>query len=619
MLSSDDIYAKYINFFQERGHKKIPHAPLIPENDPTLLFVNSGMFPLVPYLLGATHPMGTRLVNSQPSFRTDDIEEVGDGRHTTLFEMLGNWSLGDYFKQEQLPWVFEFLTAELGLDPNKIFVTVFAGDPKNNLPRDDESVEIWKRLYAAKGIEAKDVEIGSEANGYKVGMQGGRIFYYEAKKNWWSRSGTPDKMPAGEPGGPDSELFFDFGTPHDPKFGEHCHPNCDCGRFVEIGNSVFMEYKKNEDGSFGFLPKKNVDFGGGFERLVMAVQGKNNVMETDIFMPIIRKVEEISGVKYEDNRKSYEVIADHTRATVFIMADGGLPSNVAQGYFVRRLIRRAIRYGKMLGIETNFLGEAAKVSIDIMKDKYPHLKVSESKILEEIKKEEDKFRMTLEKGLKEFEKISSGNISGFDAFNLFTTYGFPIEMTEELAKEKGLTVDRAGYEEELKKHQDLSRTASAGMFKGGLADHSEETTKLHTACHLMLEALRRVLGKHVEQKGSNITAERLRFDFSHGEKMTPEQIAEVEKIVNEEIQAKLPVRMEEMSLDDARNIGATGVFENKYGERVKVYFMGEVGKEFSKEICGGPHVQNTGTMGHFKIIKEEASSAGVRRIKAVLA
>ncbi len=623
-----------MEFMEKRGHAIVPSASLVPENDPTTLFVGSGMQPMVPYLLGEAHPRGNRIANSQKCFRAEDIEEVGDNRHTTFFEMLGNWSFGDYFKKEQIEWIFEFLTGELGLDPEKLYVTVFAGDEKNNLPRDNETARIWKRLFKEKGIEAEEVDILTEENGAKTGMRGGRIFYYNAK-NWWSRAGSPDNMPAGEPGGPDSEMFYDFGAEHDKKFGEHCHPNCDCGRFLEIGNSVFMMYKKTGDGVFEELPKKNIDFGGGLERFAAAAAGNPDIFQIDLFTPIIKKIEEISGKKYGENAKAFRVIADHIRAAVFMIADGVLPLNTGGGYVLRRLIRRAVRYGKLLGIgeknesASSFVPEIAETVIDIYKDQYPELEKNKEKIFRELRKEEEKFGKTLEKGLKALERLISRNkekgltlesmsINGVTFFDLFQTYGFPFEMTIEEIKNKGFLVDERGmrraFNEELSKHQELSKTASAGMFKGGLAGDSEETAKLHTATHLLQAALKEVLGEHVSQRGSNITAERLRFDFSHPEKLTDEQKKKVEDLVNEKIRENLPVVREEMGVEEAKEKGAIGVFGAKYGDKVKVYSIGG----FSKEICGGPHVKSTGELGRFKIKKQEASSAGVRRIKAIL-
>jgi alanyl-tRNA synthetase len=623
-MTGDNLRQKYLDFFKSKGHAILPSASLLPENDASTLFIGSGMQPLVPYLLGEKHPQGVRLVNSQKSFRAEDLEEVGDGRHTTFFEMLGNWSLGDYFKKEQLRWVFEFLTEQLNVDPNRLYVTVFKGNADIGIGRDDEAVGIWKELFKEKSIDALDVD-----NAEKNGMGGGKIFYYAENKNWWSRSGAPANMPVGEPGGPDSEIFYDLGADlqrhENSQFKDKpCHVNCDCGRFVEIGNSVFMEFIRTETG-FEKLKQQNVDFGGGFERMTMVVQGKDNIFETDLFINVLNKIKELSGGKeYKGNTRSFEVIADHLRGATFIMGDpkAVAPSNVDQGYMVRRLIRRAIRFGKQLGITSNrWTKEIAKIIINDYKSVYPEISRNEAFIIGQLEDEEDKFQKTVEHGLKEFNKLKSNKvISGYDAFNLYQTYGFPIEMTIEMAKEDGLEVDEVGYKTEIAKHQELSRSTMVGKFKSGLADASKETTKLHTTSHLMLAAMRRVLGDHVHQKGSNITPERLRFDFSHPEKVTTVQLAEIERIVNEVIQQDLPVTMAEMPLEKAKKIGAEGVFESKYGEKVKVYTVGRGDGEppYSQEICGGPHVERTGELGHFKIRKEESSSAGIRRIKAVL-
>ena len=614
-MKSSEIRSRFLNFFKERGHVIIPSASLVPENDPTTLFTASGMQPMVPYLLGQTHPQGTRLTDSQKSFRTVDIDEVGDNRHTTFFEMLGNWSLGDYFKKEQIEWMFEFLTNEIGIDPNKLYVSVFIGDPKNNIPKDTEAVDVWKKCFAQKGIEAKDVEMGSEENAYTIGMQGGRIFYYDAKKNWWSRAGIPEKMPAGEPGGADSEMFYEFtDVEHDLKFGPHCHPNCDCGRFLEIGNNVFMEYKKNTDGTFSRLPQKNIDFGGGLERMAMAIQNSPDIIESN-HRPILDYIEIVSGKIYGKNpeeTKAFRVIADHMKASVFLISDGVFPTNTDQGYFVRRLIRRSVRYSDSLGITENVLANIVKPIVEMYADSYPELLNVSSVIENAIIVEERRFRETLAKGLREFEKK-------VDPFILFTTYGFPIELTEELAKEKGWTVDKEKFELDLKAHQDLSRSGSEQKFKGGLGSTGEVETRYHTATHLLHQALRDVLGPAVQQKGSNITAERLRFDFTHPQKMTDEEKKKVEDIVNGKIEAKLPMQKVVMKKEDAEKTGALHFFGDKYGDEVSVYFIGDsIDSAYSKEFCGGPHVSNIGELGIFKIAKEEAVSAGVRRIKAVL-
>jgi len=617
-MKSSELRQKYLDFFKKKGHKIIPSASLIPENDSTTLFISSGMQPLIPYLMGQKHPEGVRLCNSQKSFRSVDIEEVGDSRHTTFFEMLGNWSLGDYFKKEQLPWIFSFLIEELKLDPKKLYATVFRGDEKIGVLKDTESAEIIAEIFKKYKVQANIADLAEEK-----GMQDSRIFYYPSEKNWWSRSGTPDKMPFGEIGGPDSEIFYDLGADlkkhENSKWADNlCHLNCDCGRFVEIGNSVFMEYKKTENG-FEKLQQQNVDFGGGFERIAMVAGGFDDIFETDLFINIIKKIEKLSGKKYKEDTKSFEIIADHLKAATFIMGDSKIisPSNLGPGYILRRLVRRAIRFGKKIGIkENNWIKEIAEIVADDYKDVYPEIKNNLKFIAEELSKEEEKFEKTLEIGLKEFEKLK--NISGKDAFDLYQTYGFPIEITEELAKEKGISINIEEFKEEFKKHQELSQTASVGMFKGGLADASSETTKLHTAAHLMLAGLRKVLGGHVVQKGSDITAERLRFDFSHSEKMTGEQIKDVENFVNGIIKEDLPVVCEEMTLEKAKELNAMGVFESKYGEKVKVYTIGSGNNIASREICGGPHVERTGVLGHFKIQKEESSSSGVRRIKAIL-
>jgi alanyl-tRNA synthetase len=557
------------------------------------------MQPLVPYLLGQKHPMGTRLADAQKCVRTDDIDEVGDNRHLTFFEMLGNWSLGDYFKRESITWSFEFLTDKrwLGIDPKRVYVTVFEGDA--DAPADEESIGIWQALFETVGVAAE---------------MGDRIRAYPKKKNWWGPAGLTG------PCGPDTEIFYDTGKAHDPAFGEHCHQNCDCGKFVEIWNNVFMEYDKQADGSFKPLAQKNVDTGMGLERITAVMQHVETVFETDAFTPAINKIAELSGKTYAENERAFRIIADHVRAATFIIGDprGVVPSNVGQGYIVRRLLRRAIREGRRLGIADGFTHLVAEVYVGEYGSHYTELEKHLPKIADEMKKEEEKFGKTLEKGMKELEKmLGKGSISGEDAFLLFSSYGFPLELTEEILKEKGQTVDRAVFEAEFKKHQELSRTASAGVFKGGLADHSAETTRLHTATHLLHQALRQVLGDHVEQRGSNITAERLRFDFSHPQKMTPEEIKKVEDIVNEAIKADFTIHCEQLSVDDAKKRGAIGLFEDKYakmGDKINVYFMGD----FSKEICGGPHVNHTGELGSFKIQKEEAVSAGVRRIKATV-
>lgn len=618
-MNSNELRQKYLDFFKSKNHVIIPSESLIPENDPTTLFIGSGMQPLIPYLMGEKHPAGTRLANSQKSFRTEDIEEVGDNRHNTFFEMLGNWSLGDYFKHEQIPWIFEFLTKEINLDPQRLYVTVYKGNAEIGIEKDTESVNLWKTLFKSVGIEAKDID-----NAETEGMQNGRIFYYGDKKNWWSRSGIPANMPVGEIGGPDSEMFYDLGADlmrHENSQwkNEPCHVNCDCGRFVEIGNNVFIQFKKTATG-FELLPQKNVDFGGGFERLVMASQGTDNIFETDLFINILNKISELSnGKKYRENMPAFEVIADHLKAATFLMGDNKniAPSNTDQGYIIRRLIRRAIRKGVQLGItKPMWTKEISEVIINNYKNIYTELEKNSEFIIKEMSQEEKKFMETLERGEKEFGKLKK--ITGKEAFDLYQTYGFPIEMTKELADEKGIEIDEKEFQEEMKKHQELSQTASAGKFKGGLADASEDTARLHTATHLLNAALRKVLGDHVFQKGSNITGERLRFDFTHGDKMTDEEKTEVENIVNEAIKKDLPISFQEMTVEEAKEKGAIGVFDSKYGDKVKVYKVGDDNHTASLEICGGPHANRTSELGYFRILKEESSSSGVRRIKAIL-
>ena len=607
-MTVNEIRQAYFDFFKERGHVVIPSVPLVPENDPTTLFVSSGMQPLLPYFLGKAHPSGTRVANSQLSFRAQDIEEIGDNRHTTAFEMLGNWSFGDYFKAEQLPWFFEFLTGTLEISAERLWVTCFEGDEKTGIPRDTESADIWKEL----------------------GIPDSRILFYDAKKNWWSRSGVPDSMPAGEPGGPDSEVFYDFKTPHDPAYGEKCHPNCDCGRFMEIGNSVFMEYVKQDDGSFKKLPKANVDFGGGLERLTAAAIDTPDIFLIDTMQTVIAHLAEVSGKSYDDPeyQASFRIVADHIRGSTFMINDGVLPANTDQGYVLRRLIRRAIRHLDRLGAGEGVMGAASEQVIDAYRETYPKLDAERLTIRNTIRDEELKFRKTLAQGMKEFEKIlvSSRNgrrptstISGEGAFVLFSTYGFPYELTEELAREHGMTIDLGEFEKEMKKHQELSRAGAEQKFKGGLADASEQTTKLHTATHLMLAGLRKYVGDHVHQAGSNITAERTRFDFTNLGKVPRETLDKVESYVNEAIQKGCDVIIEQMPKEKAKEEGVEGSFWGKYPDIVNVYMVKcSDGSVYSRELCGGPHVTNTATMGTFKITKEEASSSGIRRIKAVL-
>lgn len=623
-MKGEEIRRRYLEFFRREKHAIIPSASLVPENDPTTLFTGSGMQPLIPYLMGEKHPKGTRLADSQKCFRAEDIEEVGDNRHTTFFEMLGNWSLGDYFKEEQLRWFFTFLVDEVGLTPEKLYVTVFAGDETLGIPRDDESVRIWKQLFKERGIDAQDVYIGTEEDGYRIGMQGGRIFYYDAAKNWWSRSGKPGKMPVGEIGGPDSEVFYDFGPAHatHPDYKDkEPHPNSDSGQFLEIGNSVFIEYIKDEDGSFKKLPQQNVDFGGGLERIAAAAMNNPDVFRIDLLETLINAIATYSGQTYENHLIPFRIIADHIRGATFMIGDGVQPSNTEQGYFVRRLLRRSVRYADQLGMPPDTLKDLGGYVVDIYTGHYPHLADRKDVILNTIAEEERQFRKTLERGMREFHKIEGDTISGSEAFVLFTTYGFPYELTEELAKEKKMTVDRVGYEAAMRTHQELSRAGAEQKFKGGLADHSEKVIRYHTATHLLLAGLRNELGVHVHQAGSNITGERLRFDFTHGEKLSSEHIQNIEKFVNDAIASGAIVTTEVMDKERAHaDASIEGSFWERYPDHVKVYTItAPDGAVYSRELCGGPHVSSTHGMGRFSITKEEAVSAGVRRIKAVLA
>lgn len=621
MLTSHEIRQRFLDFFEKRGHVIVQSESLVPENDPTTLFTGSGMQPMIPYLLGEPHPLGKRLVNLQKCFRGVDIDEVGDNTHTTFFEMLGNWSFGDYFREEQIEWIADFIMnpdSGLGLDVSRFYVTTFIGDKENNIPKDLDTVELWKKKYQEYGIDASFVELGSTEQAAKTGMQGGRIFAYDAKENWWSRNGTPNNMPIGEPGGPDSEMFYDLGLEHDISFGEHCHPACDCGRFVEIGNNVFMTYKKVAENTFETLPAKNIDHGSGFGRWVMVVQDKTDVFETDLFRPILHFIEEHSRLENANCREG-RIIADHMKASIMLISDGVRPSNTDQGYILRRLLRRSIRIADTISIPQNSLSDLVDKVSSIYGSIYTNISENSEDIKKIIEEEEQKFRKTLQDGLKQFEKLSvDGKLSGIDAFKLFSTYGFPLEITQEIAHEKGIEIDVKEFKIELEKHQNTSRTASSGKFKGGLASDGEMETKYHTATHLLHTALREVLGDHVMQKGSNITAERLRFDFSHGEKMTDEEKQHVTDLVNQKIHESLPVFREEMSFDEAKELNAIGLFEDKYGDKVSVYSIGEEDSVFSRELCGGPHVENTSVLGTFRIKKEEASSAGIRRIKALL-
>lgn len=631
-MNAQDIRKAYLEFFAKRGHVVIPRARLVPDNDPTTLFTGSGMQPLLPYLLGEKHPKGVRLVDSQTCLRAQDIEEVGDNRHTTFFEMLGNWSLGDYFKAEQLPWFWEFLTNVVGLDPQKLYVTAFIGDDAQGIPRDTESAEIWQKLFAEKGIEAKTVTIGSEADGATKGMQGGRIFFYDASKNWWCRAGKIGDMPVGEPGGPDSEVFYEFDfIPHDPKWGEHCHPNCDCGRFLEIGNSVFMEYLRIENG-FEKLPAQNVDFGAGLERIAAASLNSSDMFKSSVIWPIIEKLEAISGKKYDSHTESMRVIADHLRAATFLAVDGVTPSNKEQGYVMRRLLRRAIRFAFDLGIEQNFLEAVMPVIADIYEADFPEVKQSRGEVIAVLVKEEKTFRQTLRKGLQQLKKFAEdGDLTGEEIFSLYDTYGFPVELSTEEAGVQNIALTSSWREEfdaKMAEQRARSQTAAKGTFKGGLGGHTMQHKRYHTGTHLLQSALREIFGPDLRQHGSNITEERLRFDFNLDRKMTPEEIKRAEELVNQWIVEDHPVKFTEYPTQEALDMGAIGPFGERYGETVKVYQMGVDGNVVSLEICGGPHVDHTGQLAQdddgkpngkrYKILKEEASSAGIRRIKAAM-
>jgi alanyl-tRNA synthetase len=623
MITSSEIRQKYLEFFKSHGHAIIPSASVVPENDPTVLFTTAGMHPLVPYLMGQPHPGGKRLVNIQKCIRTQDIDEVGDNRHETFFEMMGNWSLGDYFKKEAISWSWEFLTSQeyLGIDPRKLAVTVFGGDPRvPQLPKDDEAAGLWKSMGLPE---------------HKITYLEGGVF--ESKKNWWG--------PAGKTGpcGPDTEMFYWMGEGEFPP--ENSNPENDEDNWLEIWNDVFMQYNKTAESVYEPLTQKNVDTGMGLERTLLVLNGYADVFQIDTFWPLIQKVQEISGHEYIENKevtRSMRIIADHLRTATIIMGDasGIAPSNVDRGYIVRRLIRRAIRHGRLLGIKEHFCSTIAGEVIKIFKDVYSEVEKNKEFILTELAREESKFRNTIEQGLKEFDKLIQGfrlafektgnrvsEISGKQAFKLYDTYGFPLEMTQELALENGLTVDVNEFDESFKKHQELSHTGAEQKFAGGLADHSEISTKYHTATHLLHATLLKILGPHATQRGSNITQERMRFDFAHPEKLTVEQIKQAETLVNAAIEKDYPVSWQEMSFEEAKKKCAIGLFEDKYESKIKVYTVGDpespatadpTTPTYSREVCGGPHVEHTGTMGKFKIVKEEAVSAGVRRIKAIL-
>lgn len=648
-MNTQQIRSEYIKFFSERQHVAIKRAPLVLTDDPTTLFTGSGMQPLLPYLLGKDHPEGVRLVDSQTCIRAQDIEDVGDNRHTTFFEMLGNWSLGDYTKTQQIEWMFEFLSDIVKLDLNKLYVTCFMGAPEYSIPRDTEAAEVWARLFSAKGVSDGIADIGSEDDGYQRGTNPGeRIFYYDGSKNWWNRGKTgPETTPVGDPCGPDSEMFYDFGDEslHErwieakisqKKSGEteagiratfkQCHPNCDCGRFMEIGNNVFMSYRKVAEGKFERLEKPNIDHGSGLERIAAAVLDDPDVYKISLLWPIIEKLQHLSGKEYERHTESMRVIADHLRGATFLAVDGCVPSNKEQGYVMRRLLRRAIRFAFDLGIEQNFLEELVPVITDLYHNDFPEVADKRDDVIAVLVKEEKVFRQTLRKGLKELQKFAGRELTGADLFMLYDTYGFPLELsTEEAFKQDiALSTDwRQEFDDKMAEQRMRSQTAAKGVFKGGLGGQTMQHKKYHTATHLMYAALRKVLGDHVTQHGSNITEERLRFDFNNDEKVTREQLDQVEALVNEWIKQDLPVSYKEYPTAEAFENGAIGAFGDRYGDTVKVYQMGEGDQRVSFEICGGPHVDHTGQLADdgkvFKITKEEASSAGIRRVKAILA
>ncbi len=651
-MNAQDIRKAYLQFFADRGHVVVPRTQLILQGDPTTLFTGSGMQPMIPYLLGETHPKGKRIADSQTCLRAQDIDDIGDNRHTTFFEMLGNWSLGDYFKAEQIPWMFEFLTDVVGLDASKLYVTCYIGNEDFNIPKDTEAAELWAKLFADKGLGNGMADIGSQEAGSKRGMKPGeRIFFYDGSKNWWSRNGSEANTPVGDPCGPDSEFFYEFDfIEHDPKFGEHCHPNCDCGRYMEVGNNVFMSYKKVAEGQFEELAQKNVDHGSGLERIAAATLNNPDMFKISLMWPIIEKLEAISGKKYENHTESMRVIADHLRAATFLAVDGCTPSNKEQGYVMRRLIRRAIRYSFDLGIEQNFLEAIVPVIADLYVNDFPEVAAQREQIIAVLVKEEKAFRQTLRKGLKEFEKVIDGPLSmkvvegstlydykdsdkghyakimrAEDLFRLYDTYGFPLELSVEECFKRGIElVDdwRLRFNDLMQEQRLRSQTATKGTFKGGLEGQELIHKKYHTATHLLQSALRQIFGPELRQHGSNITTERLRFDFNLDHKMTPEEIAKAEELVNGWIAGDHPVKFTLYPTQEALDMGAIGPFGERYGDTVKVYQMGTDDNIVSLEICGGPHVDHTGQLGEdgkkFKITKEEASSAGIRRIKAQL-
>ena len=621
-MNAETIRQKYLDFYQRNGHAVIKRAPLILTNDPTTLFTGAGMQPMIPYLLGEPHSEGRRIADSQTCLRAQDIDDIGDNRHTTFFEMLGNWSLGDYFKKEQINWMWQFLSEEVGLDMNRVYVTCYIGDERYNIPKDTEAAEIWAELYEKAGLSSSQADIGSEQAGYARGIKPGeRIFYYDGSKNWWSRNGGPETTPIGDPCGPDSEMFYEFDfIEHDPKFGEHCHPNCDCGRFMEIGNNVFMA-----DGVFESLEKPNIDHGSGLERIAAASNNDPDVFKISLLWPIIEKLQDLSGKNYDSHTESMRVIADHLRAATFMAVDGCVPSNKEQGYVMRRLLRRAIRYSFDLGIEQNFMQEVVPVIANLYEADFPEVKESREQIIAVLVKEEKAFRQTLRKGLRQMQQYIADGLTGEELFTLYDTFGFPVELSTEEAYRQGIKLSdnwRAEFDSKMTEQRQRSKTARKGQFSGGLEGHDPIHIKYHTATHLLGAALRKVLNApDLQQHGSNITADRLRFDFNH-DKLTLEEKQAVEDQVNAWIDADLPVKFAIYPTEEALEMGAIGAFGERYGEEVKVYSIGEDDNVISFEVCGGPHVEHTGILAEggkrFKITKEESSSAGIRRIKAVL-
>ncbi len=625
-MNAQDIRNAYLEFYRERGHEIISRAPLVLQGDPTTLFTGSGMQPIIPYLLGEPHPKGLRVADSQTCLRAQDIDDIGDNRHTTFFEMLGNWSFGDYFKAAQVPWMFEFLTEVVGLDPSKLYITCYQGNEAFGIKKDTEAAELWAKLFADKGLSSGQADIGSEEDGYARGIkEGERIFFYDGSKNWWSRNGNEANTPVGDPCGPDSEMFYLFDIPHNPAFGEHCHPNCDCGRFMEIGNNVFMAYKKVAEGEFEPLEKPNIDHGSGLERIAAAANNDPDVFKISLMWPVVEKLQKLSGKSYESHTESMRVIADHLRAATFLAVDGCVPSNKEQGYVMRRLLRRAIRYSFDLGIEQNFLQEVVPVIADMYEADFPEVKENREQIVAILVKEEKAFRQTLRNGIKQMAKFAESGLTGTELFTLYDTYGFPVELSVEEAYKQNIDLPndwREQFDAKMQEQRQRSQTAAKGTFKGGLEGHDDIHLKYHTATHLLQSALREIYGPELRQHGSNITTERLRFDFNHDGKMPAEDIARAEELVNGWIAEDLPVSFTMYPTQTALDMGAIGPFGERYADEVKVYQMGEGDHIASLEICGGPHVDHTGQLAEgdkkFKITKEEASSAGIRRIKAIL-